>query len=247
MKKKKSLKENIITLTYAILAAVFIRSFFFEPFSIPSGSMYPTLEVGDYLFVSKYDYGFSKHSLPLSIPLIPKRIFYSEPKRGDVIVFKTPEDNKTDYIKRVIGIPGDEIRMESSSIYVNKQLLKKKKIGEQKYKNLVVERFLEVSPNGKEYEIFEIKEKNPFIDTDNFNTILVPKNQFFVLGDNRDNSQDSRFIGAIPKKNLVGKGRIVFLSFDTNKTGWLTFWNWPKAFRKERFLYSLVPDDHYNK
>ena len=117
--KKDKFKKNLIQITYAILAALAIRSFMFEPFSIPSGSMYPNLKVGDYLFVSKYSYGFSKHSLPLSLPLIPGRIFYEEPKRGDIVVFKTPEDNRTDYIKRLIGLPGDKISMQSNQIFLN--------------------------------------------------------------------------------------------------------------------------------
>ena len=116
---KEKFKKNFISLSYAILAALFIRSFFFEPFSIPSGSMYPNLKVGDYLFVSKYSYGFSKHSLPFSIPVIKSRIFYKEPMRGDIVVFKTPEDNKTDYIKRLIGLPGDKLRIENNLIIIN--------------------------------------------------------------------------------------------------------------------------------
>ena len=126
--KKNSLLENFKTLFYAIVAALIIRSFLFEPFSIPSGSMYPTLFVGDYLFVSKYTYGFSRHSLPLSFPIIPKRIFYKEPKRGDVIVFKTPEDNKTDYIKRLIGLPGDKIQFIDGELYINNNQVLKSKI-----------------------------------------------------------------------------------------------------------------------
>ena len=119
--KKEKFKKNLIQITYAILAALAIRSFMFEPFSIPSGSMYPNLKVGDYLFVSKYSYGFSKHSLPLSLPLIPGRIFYEEPKRGDIVVFKTPEDNRTDYIKRLIGMPGDKVKMVSNEIFINEK------------------------------------------------------------------------------------------------------------------------------
>ena len=115
--KDNKLKKNIISFTYAIIAALLIRSFLFEPFSIPSGSMYPNLKVGDYLFVSKYSYGFSKHSLPFSIPLIPGRIFSKEPKRGEIAVFKTPEDNRTDYIKRIIGLPGDELELKNNLIY----------------------------------------------------------------------------------------------------------------------------------
>ncbi|MEE2695451.1 MAG: signal peptidase I, partial [Pseudomonadota bacterium] len=117
--KNKKLKNNITSLFYAIVAALIIRSFFYEPFSIPSGSMYPNLKVGDYLFVSKFSYGFSRHSLPFSIPIFPGRIFSKDPKRGEIIVFKTPEDNRTDYIKRVVGLPGDSIEIKKNIIFIN--------------------------------------------------------------------------------------------------------------------------------
>ena len=242
-KKKNKTKENIITLFYAITAAILIRSFLFEPFSIPSGSMYPTLKVGDYLFVSKFDYGFYKHSLPFSIPLIPKRILYTEPKRGDVVVFKTPEDNKTDYVKRVIGVPGDKIKMISSEIYLNNEKLNRIRITNESYKYFDVIRYKEILPDGRNYEIFEMKNQNNFFQTDDFDEVEVPKDSFYVLGDNRDNSQDSRFVGFIPKSNLVGKSRIVFLSFDPEIGSWLKFWTWYKALRKDRFLFSLIPQN----
>ena len=140
-KKSDKIKKNFIQFFYAILAALLIRSFLYEPFSIPSGSMYPNLKVGDYLFVSKFSYGFSRHSLPFSLPLIPNRVFYKEPQRGDVIVFKTPEDNRTDYIKRLIGLPGDKISIESNEIFINgkkskERLKKKKNINYSMYKRL---------------------------------------------------------------------------------------------------------------
>ena len=240
-KKKNKLKENFVTLFYAITAALFIRSFLFEPFSIPSGSMYPTLKVGDYLFVSKFDYGYYKHSFPLSIPIIPKRIFYSQPERGDVVVFKTPEDNKTDYVKRVIGLPGDTIKMIDSEIYIDNKKLTRVKIKSEAYKYFNVIRYKEILPDGKNYEIFEMEEKNNFFQTDDFKEVRVPEDSFFVLGDNRDNSQDSRFVGFIPKSNLVGKSRLVFLSFDTQIGSWLKFWTWYNALRKDRFMFSLIP------
>ena len=243
MKKKEGIKHNIITLFYAIAAALFIRSFMFEPFSIPSGSMYPTLLVGDYLFVSKSSYGYSKHSFPLSLPLIPKRIFYSEPERGDVVVFKTPEDNKTDYIKRLIGLPGDKIKMISNEIYINNKKIFRKKVSNEIYTSLKVEKFKETLDNGKSYYVYEIDRDVPFFETNNFKEIIVPKDHFFVIGDNRDNSQDSRFIGTIPKKNLIGKAVLVFLSFNVDKGSWLKFWTWIPALRKDRFFTSLLPDE----
>ena len=137
---KEKLKKNLIQITYAVLAALAIRSFMFEPFSIPSGSMYPNLKVGDYLFVSKYSYGFSRHSLPLSLPFIPGRILYEEPKRGDIVVFKTPEDNRTDYIKRLIGLPGDKIKMLSNEIFVNDEIISTKFVDNEKYKFIDVQK-----------------------------------------------------------------------------------------------------------
>ena len=247
-KKDKSFFENIKTLFYAIIAALIIRSFIFEPFSIPSGSMYPTLVVGDYLFVSKSSYGFSKHSFPLSLPLVPKRLFYSEPERGDVVVFKTPEDNRTDYIKRLIAFPGERVKMISNEIFINGVKIERLKINNELYLNsynqeIDVERYKEMLPNGRSYEVFEIPESNSIFDTNNFDEIIVPEDEFFVIGDNRDNSQDSRFIGGIPEDNLVGKAIIVFLSFDGNKGKWWKFWTWFSALRKERFLYSLLPNE----
>ena len=243
-KKKDSVYDNVKTLFLAILAAIFIRSFLLEPFSIPSGSMYPNLKVGDYLFVSKSSYGFSRHSFPFSIPVIPKRILYEQPKRGDIVVFKTPEDNKTDYIKRLIGLPGDKIRIENNEIFINDKKIAREKLGNEKYKNLEVEKYKETLPNGKFYYVYEIVEELPYFDTDNFSEIVIPKNEFFVIGDNRDNSQDSRFIGNIPKENLVGKALVVMLSFDGEKGSWWKFWTWISALRKDRFFFSLLPDEN---
>ena len=239
---KEKLKKNLIQITYAVLAALAIRSFMFEPFSIPSGSMYPNLKVGDYLFVSKYSYGFSRHSLPLSLPFIPGRILYEEPKRGDIVVFKTPEDNRTDYIKRLIGLPGDKIKMLSNEIIVNDEIISTKFVDNEKYKFIDVQKIEEKLPNNRTYNIYEFVK--PFMDLDTNNFSEVPEDHFFVLGDNRDNSQDSRYIGFIPKKNLVGRAEIVFLSFDTEIGSFLKFWTWYPALRKDRFFVSLLPKEN---
>ena len=241
MKKKKSLKENILSIFYAVFAALLIRSFLFEPFSIPSGSMYPNLLVGDYLFVSKYSYGFSKHSLPFSLPLIPERIFFKEPKRGEIVVFKTPEDNKTDYIKRLIAIPGDRIKLDSGTIFLNGTEIKQQNLRNEMYKDIEVSMFQEILPNKNTYDIYEFKKNSIFIDTNNFKEFVVPEDHYFVIGDNRDNSQDSRFIGPIPKDNLVGRAEIVFLSVDTSIASLFKFWTWYPSLRKDRFFTSLVP------
>jgi len=235
------IKENFLSIFYAVLAALFIRSFLYEPFSIPSGSMYPNLMVGDYLFVSKFSYGFSKHSLPLSLPVIPGRVFYDEPERGDIVVFKTPEDNKTDYIKRLIGLPGDKISIKSNKIFVNGLQINREFVQDEKYKEFEVDRYKETLNTKKTYEVYEFKRKSTLINTNDFPEITVQEDHFFVLGDNRDNSQDSRFIGTIPKKNLVGRAEIVFLSFDTKIGSFLKFWTWIPALRKDRFFTSLLP------
>ncbi len=242
MTEKNKTKKNIIQIFYAVLAALIIRSFLFEPFSIPSGSMYPNLKVGDYLFVSKYSYGFSRHSLPFSIPLIPERIFYNEPKRGEVVVFKTPEDNRTDYIKRLIGLPGDKIKIQSNEIFINGKKILRESINVEKYKYFEVDKIKEILPNQNYYDVYEFKKKIIGFNTDDFDEVKVPEDNFFVLGDNRDNSQDSRFIGFIPKKNLVGRAELVFVSFDTEIGSFLKFWTWFPALRKNRFLVDLVPE-----
>ena len=162
--------------------------------------MYPNLKVGDYLFVSKYSYGFSRHSLPFSLPLIPGRIFYNEPKRGDIVVFKTPDDNRTDYIKRLIGIPGDLVRIESSEIFINGTKISRNFKNNGKYKSFDVQKIRETLPGGASYDVFEFDKVFLGLNTNDFSEIKVPSDSFFVLGDNRDNSQDSRFIGFIQKK-----------------------------------------------
>ncbi len=241
-KKDSKTRNNLISLFYAILAALVIRSFCFEPFSIPSGSMYPNLKVGDYLFVSKYKYGFSKHSLPFSLPLIPGRIFQNDPERGEIVVFKTPEDNRTDYIKRVIGLPGDTIEMKDNILYINEKKIITKFLLKEKYTMFDVSKIKEILPNSNSYNVYEFDKSLLGLATNNFDKIKIPDNMFFVLGDNRDNSQDSRFIGLIPRENLVGRAEIVFLSFDTDIGSFLKFWTWFPALRKDRIIVSLLPE-----
>ena len=230
-----------MSLVLAIFAALIIRSFLFEPFSIPSGSMYPNLKVGDYLFVSKYSYGYSRHSLPFSVPLIPGRLFLKYPKRGDIIVFKTPTDNKTDYIKRVVGIPGDILEMKNNLLLINNEAILTEKISSETYKSFEVSKIKETLPNGYYYNVFEFEKTFEGLNTNNFRKITIPKDQFFVLGDNRDNSRDSRFIGLIPLENIVGRAEIVFISFDTSIGSFFKFWTWYPAIRKDRFIESLRP------
>ena len=237
---KNFFKENIKTIIYALIIAIFIRSIFFQPFYIPSSSMEPNLLVGDRLFVSKYSYGFSKHSFPFSPNLFKGRILFSEPKRADVVVFKTPADNRTDYIKRLIGLPGDSIQFINGDIYLNNnQILKTKS---KKYSKincgkvtLEIDAFEEKLPNSKTY-VAVYDKKNTYINSDKF---TVPKDHYFFLGDNRDCSKDSRYltsVGYVHKDNLVGKARIIFFSSDYKIGSIFKFWKWNKIIRFDRFF-----------
>ena len=237
---KKFIIDNFKTLFYALIIAIFIRSIFIQPFYIPSSSMEPNLLVGDRLFVTKYSYGYSKHSFPFSPNLFKGRIMFSEPKRGDVIVFKTPADNRTDYIKRLIGLPGDEIQFIDGSLYVNNNQIIKTLVssidvifcGNQTIK---VNTFEEKLPNGKKYKATYRKEYS-FQNSDKF---LIPENHFFFLGDNRDCSKDSRFlseVGYVHENNLVGKAQILFFSSDYRIGSILKFWQWKEILRTKRFF-----------
>lgn len=226
--------ETTKTVVYAVLIALFIRTVFAEPFSIPSGSMVPTLLVGDYLFVSKMSYGYSRHSLPLSMPLIKDRIFYTQPERGDVIVFKMPSDNKTDYIKRLIGLPGDKIQMKDGRLYINGTIVDRKSEGEYVLRDasgkaLRFEKYTETLPNGKQHPILEASDEGTYDNTEEF---TVPEDHFFMMGDNRDNSLDSRSlkVGFVPKNNLVGRAKFLFFSHD-DSAAWWQVWKWPMAVR----------------
>ena len=214
MINKNFLTENIKTLLYALVIALIIRSFLIQPFYIPSSSMEPNLLVGDRLFVTKYSYGYSKHSFPFSPPIFKGRLIFSEPDRGDVVVFKTPADNRTDYIKRLIGLPGDKIQFIDSNLYLNNSEILKSKIKTKTEifcgkKIIDVISFEELLPNGKKYNTVYLK-GFPFQNTDSFH---VPNDHYFFLGDNRDCSKDSRFltsVGYVHKDNLVGKAQFIF-------------------------------------
>ena len=246
MAKRKSsgFFESVKTVVYALLIALVIRTVAFEPFNIPSGSMLPTLEIGDYLFVSKFSYGYSQHSLPLSLPLIPGRILFSEPERGDVAVFKLPSDNKTDYIKRIVGVPGDKIQVKDGRLNINGKTVRRRKVKDYLIQgnfgqNQKVTRCIETLPNGKTYAILEMSDQGPL---DNTGVYIVPDNHYFAMGDNRDNSQDSRVqtqVGFIPKKNLVGRAEILFFSKNDNARWW-EIWKWPSAIRADRFFQKII-------
>ena len=239
--KKNSFFGNLKSIFIAIFIALLIRSFIFEPFNIPSGSMKPNLLVGDFIFVSKYSYGFSKHSLPFSIPLIPEKIFSNTPERGDVVVFKTPENNRTDYIKRIIGLPGDKVEIKNGIIFLNESEILRKKLNDfidtdNNTSNKRVRMYKEYFFN-KEINVLDITDNGIADNTQLFN---VPENHFFVMGDNRDNSQDSRFIntvGFIPYENLVGKAQFIFFSLENAR--FLQIWKWPNSIRYERIFQKI--------
>ena len=243
MFNKKFFIENIKTLFYALIIAIIIRSFFIQPFYIPSSSMEPNLLVGDRLFVTKFTYGYSNHSFPFSPKIFNSRIFYNKPNRGDVVVFKTPADNRTDYIKRVIGLPGDRIKFIDANLYLNDNEILKSRISNNDKifcgkQNINVFTFEEVLPNGVKHKT--VYHKNfPFKETDEF---IVPKDHYFFLGDNRDCSKDSRFlasVGYVHKDNLVGKAQFIFFSSDRSVGSIFWFWKWNKSIRFERFLQKI--------
>ncbi len=244
MISKKFITENTKTILYALIIAIFIRSIFIQPFYIPSSSMEPNLLVGDRLFVTKYTYGYSKHSFPFSPPVFKGRFLFSSPKRGDVVVFKTPSDNRTDYIKRLIGLPGDTLQFINGDIYLNNnQILKtiiNKNVKNFCGKNeLTVNTYAEKLPNGKKYKA-SYSNKITFLNSAKF---IVPEEHYFFLGDNRDCSKDSRFlseVGYVHKNNLVGKAQFLFFSSDIKIGSILQFWNWHKIIRFDRFFKKII-------
>ncbi len=243
MFKKKFILENLKTLFYALLIALLIRSLFLQPFYIPSSSMEPNLLVGDRLFVTKYSYGYSKHSFPFSPPIFKGRILFKEPKRGDVVVFKTPADNRTDYIKRLIGLPGDRIQFIDSNLFLNNSEIFKSRISKKDIifcgnKTIDVFTFEEILPSSKKFYSVYLKDYS-YQNSDPF---IVPNDHYFFLGDNRDCSKDSRFlssVGYVHKDNLVGKAQFIFFSSDKSIANIFTFWKWNKSIRIDRFFKKI--------
>jgi signal peptidase I len=238
--------ETIRVVIHAVLIALVIRTFLFQPFNIPSGSMKATLLVGDYLFVSKYSYGYSHFSIPLSPPLFSGRIFGSEPTRGDIVVFRQPKDDSVDFIKRVIGLPGDRIQMKDGLLYINDKPVQRERVSDFIGENPCgppeeiarVKRWKETLPNGVSYETLDCQD-NGFYD----NTIeyQVPPGHFFMMGDNRDNSSDSRVesvVGYVPFENIVGRAQMIFFSIAEGEHFWM-FWRWPVSVRWNR-IFKIV-------
>jgi signal peptidase I len=241
-RRSSGLLENAKTILYAGLIAIGIRTFLFEPFNIPSGSMIPTLLVGDYLFVSKYSYGYSRFSFPFSPPLFSGRIFGSLPTRGDVAVFKLPRDNSTDYIKRIVGLPGDHIQMRGGQLFINGQQVQRQEAGDyledDEGTRMLLRRYLETLPNGVQHYILKASDDGPL---DNTQEYKVPDGYVFAMGDNRDNSLDSRVlnaVGFVPVENLVGRAEFLFFSVNAQYPLW-QFWEWPFEIRWNRIFTGI--------
>ena len=235
--------ETLKTIVYAVIIAVFIRTFFYEPFSIPSASMVPTLLVGDYLFVSKFSYGYSRYSLPFGLPLLSGRVFFREPKRGDVVVFKLPRDPSVDFIKRIIGLPGDKVQVKEGILNINGQPIKRDRLApyfyEEDSRTGTYIQYIETLPNGYRHDIIEIGDDMPL---DNTGVFTVPPGTYFMMGDNRDNSSDSRDpgsgVGFVPAENIVGRAEFIF--FSTNGYAhWWEVWKWPFTIRYGRLFSGI--------
>jgi signal peptidase I len=243
--------ETAKTIVYALLIAFVIRTFLFQPFNIPSGSMENTLLVGDYLFVAKFSYGYSRYSFPFGIPPFPGRVFGSSPHRGDVIVFKMPnpqsEDYMKDFIKRVIGLPGDRVQMIDGQLHLNGHAIPKVRVADFVTTdapcpmatdagpdgNYHVPRYRETLPGGKSYYVLDCMPEGP---SDNTQAYVVPAGHYFMMGDNRDNSADSRAdVGYVPAQNLEGRAVVLFFSIDESAV-WYEPWTWPGAIRFNRLL-----------
>ena len=235
--KEGGLGETVKVVIQALLIALVIRSLLFQPFSIPSGSMKGTLLVGDYLFVSQFSYGYSRYSLPLGLPLFSGRIFGTEPKRGDVVVFALPRDPSTDYVKRVIGLPGDRIQVIGGLLHINGVAVKRERVSNfiDDEDGSAVRRWHETLPNGVSYEVLDLQDDSFLDDTQEY---VVPPGHYFMMGDNRDNSLDSRVpseVGYVPFENIIGKAQIVFISMRGGEPAW-HIWSWPLSMRWSRLV-----------
>jgi signal peptidase I len=239
-RKEGGIAETVRVIIHALIIALVIRTFFFQPFNIPSGSMEETLLVGDYLFVSKFSYGYSHYSFPLSLPVFSGRIWSAPPQRGDVVVFRLPKDDSIDYIKRVIGLPGDRIQMINGLLHINGEPVKRERIDDlvntDEYgRTTRLVRYRETLPNGVTFTT-HYSESLGFAD--NTDVYEVPPGRYFMMGDNRDNSTDSRFldeVGYVPFENLIGRAQIIFFSIQGSTHPW-EVWTWPWTVRWGRLL-----------
>ncbi|PLX36760.1 MAG: signal peptidase I [Hyphomicrobiales bacterium] len=233
--------EAMKIIVQALILALLVRTFLYQPFNIPSGSMMENLLIGDYLFVSKFSYGYSRYSFPFGMVPFSGRVMGSEPERGDIVVFKLPRDNSTDYIKRVIGLPGDKIQVLNSVLYINGKAVPRVRDGEfvgegRNGQQVRVPRFRETLPNGVSYTVLEETDTSVW---DNTPVYEVPAGHYFMMGDNRDNSSDSRAtVGYVPLQNLVGRAEVIFFSIEPGEQAWM-FWKWPWTVRWDRVFNSL--------
>jgi signal peptidase I len=240
--KKSAIREILDVVVPALVIALTFQTLLFQPFRIPSESMKPTLLVGDYLFVSKYSYGYSRYSIPLSLPLFSGRVLAAPPARGDIAVFRLPAHDSEDYIKRVIGLPGDRIEMRAGVLHINGEPVKRERIEDyvdlEQEDPVRVEQWRETLPNGVVYTTLNLVEDGPL---DNTRVYQVPGDHYFMMGDNRDDSADSRVlsqVGYIPFENLVGRAEIIFFSVRGGAGAW-QFWLWPSTVRGHR-LFQLI-------
>lgn len=239
--ENKPIKRNLAELSWALVVAMIIRSFLFQPFIIPTGSMIPTILVGDFIFANKYTYGYTKHSFPLGIVPIKGRVFAKDPEVGDVIIFNNPKDEGKDYVKRCIGRSGDRIQMIGGYLHINGKKLDLEFVKEhiqsdEQGRSYKVKEYIETLPNGVKHPIYKI-----FFTTDprdkynNTPEFIVPEGHFFGMGDNRDNSMDSREqerVGFIPSENLMGRASVRWMSIENAR--WWAIWEWPWTIRYSR-------------
>ena len=239
--EKSGLMDTIKTLFVAGLIAISFRSVIAEPFNIPSGSMIPTLLVGDYLFVSKFSYGYSRHSFPFSIAPISERVFATTPERGDVAVFRLPSNVSVDYIKRVVGLPGDRIQVKGGVLHINGQAVERRLVGHGNINSgqggMKTERYEEIFPDGHRHIIQEVGDTQLFDNTPEF---TVPEGHYFMMGDNRDNSRDSRSssVGFVPFENFIGRAEFLFFSHGGKARFW-EVWKWPFSVRISRMFSGI--------
>ena len=238
--------ETVKTVLFAVAIALVVRTFAYEPFNIPSGSMIPTLLVGDYLFVSKFSYGYSRHTVAFGLPLFDGRILGSAPERGDVVVFRLPTDPSQDYIKRVVGLPGDEIQLVGGILHINGEAVRRERVDPAEIDGITSmprgQIYRETFPNGNTHYIRESSDSDRW---DNTGVYLVPEGHYFVMGDNRDSSQDSRIVqpngrrpvGFVPEENLVG--RADFLWFSLADGRFWQIWRWPTELRLSRMFSGI--------